>query len=350
MTAKELALNLCKGKPLNNIPFLVWSAFVPRGYKERKLRNMGTILVQHCSPFVRTCPNVEISEKNRLESYNQAWTRTYHTPLGEISEKFRRETKYGTGDWLIEHPIKKPSDYDVVRFILEDCIYHENYDAVKKAQTNLGEDGIILAAVPRSPLQRLIVEWAGVERFSMDYYDHRDIVEKLLSVTEEKLDHVYKIAVNSPAEIIWAPDNVTGDVVGPSLYEKYLLPFYSKQAELIHSHGKIYAVHMDGRLGSLADLIQKTNIDVIDSFSLPEGSGDLPIKEALRMWKGKSILANIPSFLGLKSSDEIKRYIKSLQQAISPDDIFAIQYSEDLPAATLWQTLSTIIEVLLDTH
>ncbi len=54
---------------------------------------------------------------------------------------------------------------------------------------------------------------------------------------------------------------------------------------------------MDGKLKSLKELIKKADIDVIESFTFPEGGGDLSLEEARADWKDKSIIANLPTFL-----------------------------------------------------
>jgi len=357
MTARETILSFFKGKLQNHIPFSTYPSFVPRGEKGRELRNRGLILIDYRSASLSQYHNVEVeikgaqgqlSAREKLEPYDRIWTRTYHTPMGDVSEKIRREAIYGTSEWVVEHLIKEPSDYRILQYILEKRTYEENCEAIKNAQSDLGEDGIVYAMVDRSPLQQLMIEWVGIERFCLDYHDCLDPIEKLLSVAQEKQNLVYDIATHSPAEVVWSPDNLMGDVVGPALYKKYLLPFYNRQAELIHKAGKLYAVHMDGRLASLADLIKRTNIDIVDSLSLPEAGGDLPLKKALEMWKEKSILANIPAFLGHKSLNEVRGYMRGLRKDVLSFNNFAIQFSEDLPVTSLWETLSTTAETLTE--
>jgi hypothetical protein len=249
---------------------------------------------------------------------------------------------------VLEHLIKKPSDYRVLKYIIENSTYYENYEAVRQAQDDLGEDGIVYAALDKSPLQKLIVEWAGIERFCLDYYDYRNTVEELLLVAQQKQETLHKIAASSPAKVIWSPENVTEDIATPKLFNKYLVPFYNKQAKLFHKHKKIYAVHLDGKLKHLAGLISKTDIDVVESFTLPEGGGNLPLKEALKAWKGKTIAANIPAFLALHNSEFVKQYINGLKEKTNYQDNFSLQYSEDLPRSGtgLTKTLLTIASAL----
>ena len=246
---------------------------------------------------------------------------------------------------MLEHLIKKPSDYRFLKYISS---YYENYEAIRQAQDDLGEDWIVYAVVNRSPLQELIVEWAGTERFCLNHYDYRNTVEELFLVAQQKQENLYKIPASSPAKVIMSPENVTEDIATPKLFNKYLLPFYNKQVKLFHKHKKIYAVHLDGKLKHLAGLISKTDIDVVESFTLPDAGGNIPLEEALKAWKGKTITANIPAFLALQNSDYIQQYINKLREKINYQDNFSLHYSEDLPrsATGLKKTLLTIASAL----
>lgn len=148
MTARETILSFFKGELQNHIPFSAYPIFVPRGEKGRELRNRGLILIDYCSATLSQYHNVEVetkgaqgqlSIKEKLEPYDRIWTRTYHTPIGDVSEKIRREAIHGTSEWVVEHLIKKPSDYRILQYILENRTYDENCEAISKAQTDLGE-------------------------------------------------------------------------------------------------------------------------------------------------------------------------------------------------------------------
>jgi len=88
-------------------------------------------------------------------------------------------------------------------------------------------------------------------------------------------------------------DNVDGFLVSPRFFEKYFMPEYEKQAEVLHKHGKLMAVHMDGRVGSLKHLIAQTPIDIVEGFH-PPPMGDVSLGEALELWPDKVIWLAYP--------------------------------------------------------
>lgn len=105
-------------------------------------------------------------------------------------------------------------------------------------------------------------------------------------------------------------------------------------------------MHMDGKLKSLKELIKKADIDVIESFTFPEGGGDLSFEEARAAWENKSIIANLPAFLCLKEKKIVKEYIHNLINRVSSKKKFMLEISEDLPHRTQGRTLSWVAEVM----
>jgi len=346
MTLRERMLAVYHRKNPDRIPWAAYGMLIPRGKIERELRNSGCGLIEMHSVYTSKIKNVEISVKEDWEGNEKVITRTYHTPLGSVSEKVKTDPAYHTSTWRKEFLIKSPSDYRIVKFIVENTIYYENYHSFLEARDNLGDDGVILTGMDRTPWQKMLIELVGVQRLFLDLYDNRYLVEDLLSSLEEKSDEAYKIAASSPAEVIWAPDNITGDVTEPKLFERYCLPFYMKQGRLLHQQNKAYIVHMDGKLKCLKNLIKKADINAVESFTFPEGGGDLPFEEAKTVWKDKSIIANLPAFLCFKEEKIVKKYIHNFLTQISSKNNFMLEISEDLPHRTWRKTLSWVAEVM----
>ena len=179
--------------------------------------------------------------------------------------------------WQTERLIKGPDDYRVVKYMVENTEYCADYFPIEQAMDWLGDDGVVLSALPHSPMQMLMIDWVGSEegRFFYHHADYPDLVEDLYVAFCKSREPLYEIAAKSPAPIVLCGDNVDGVLVSPKLFEKYFMPVYEKQAEVLHEHGKLMAVHMDGRVKALKDLIAQTPIDIIEAFH-PPPMGDLP--------------------------------------------------------------------------
>ena len=342
MTARERILTVLERDIPDMVPWAFYSTLIPQGEVEREARNKGCGIILWKPAWRMEMQNIEVSVKEDWSNERiKTITCTYHTPLGDISEKIREDPGYHS-KWITEYLIKNINDYKIMRFIIENTYYYEDYNSFREFQEDLGEDGVIFASVGPSPLQRLLHELMGVERFSLDFYDHPKQVEELLHLIEEKQDEVFHIAANSPAKIVYSDDSVTGNITEPRLFKKYCLPFYNKQAGLLHQKNKIYGVHMDGKLKCLRDLIKEAKNDLIDSFTLPEQGGDLPLEEARNIWKDKVIAVNFPASISLKGRDEAKKFIFKLLKKASPANNFMLHISEDLPHM-FWKDIVLIL-------
>lgn len=345
-------------KSKDTVPCAAYSRYVPQGQIERKIRNQGLGLIEYypvislLSPPWHTHPGYESEVEGAEMSVKTVWEdegkieiRTYNTPLGSVFAKIKKDPVYGS-DWIKRFYINTASDYPIVKYIVENTLFRKNYDSFLRIKENLGDDGVVMARIDRSPLQKMLIELAGPERLFLDLYDNRDLVEDLLCSIEKKLDEAYKLTAGSPAEVIWQPDNITGDMTEPRLFEKYCLPFYNKQGKLFHQHNKAYVVHMDGKLKCLKELIKKADIDVIESFTFPEGGGDFPLEEARAAWRDKSIVANFPAFLCFKKEKIIREYLQKFLLHLSSKENSMLEISEDLPPQLWKETLPVIIEVM----
>jgi len=327
------------------IPWVFYPVLVPQGEVERKARNKGCGIFTHVPAWRIEMQDVEVSMQETWDDKGKTITRTYHTPAGSVSEKIREDPGYHS-PWCIEYRIKNMSDYRVVKFMVENTYYHEDYDSFTAAQEDLGEDGIVVASPGYSPVLLLIHVYMGIERFIFDLYDHPKELEELIYLIGEKQDEVFRIAARSSAKIVESGDSLTGNYVEPRLYEKYCLPFYNRQGELLHQNNKFYAVHMDGKLKCLEGLIKETKVDLIESFTLPEQGGDLPIEEAINIWEDKVIAMNFPASISLKGREKTKEFMLKLFKRIFPAKNFMVEISEDLPHM-YWKDIVLILSEII---
>ena len=148
-----------------------------------------------------------------------------------------------------------------------------NYDAFLEARGNLGTDGVQLAVVDRSPFQKTLIELCGTERLHFDFLEMPEVVDELLEALACKQDEAYRIVAEFPAEVVWMVDNVTGDITEPRMFEKHCVPFYNRQARLLHDAGKLLAVHFDGRMRPLKDLIACVGPTAVAVGEIDQGCG-----------------------------------------------------------------------------
>jgi hypothetical protein len=315
------------------------------------MRNRNLCLARyHGTIYKVSYPHVEIETRQKWENGKPVLSRTYHTPLGSLSERILLDYDHYyqevTPEWIVDFRIKEKADYDVARFIVEDAVYEQDYEGFLRLRKFYGEDGILFAVMGRSPLQKLSIEWTGLERLVYDLQDHPAVVEDLIQVMTERFDEIYQLAAHSPAEVVWSPDNISTTRTSPHWFKRYCLPFYNRQAPQLHQGGKLYSVHMDGPVGALKDLITECDIDVIDGL-VPPPMGDLPLLEAQRAWPDKAIISSFPTSLFYEGRE--RAFACALEQLKGPyrNGRFVLGFTEDIPEEHLEDGLKTVADAIL---
>jgi hypothetical protein len=264
------------------------------------------------------------------------WERTtLETPAGLLTQERVFEPVYNSGSFR-KHYIEKPEDYEILWAYLEDAVILEDYDRYHRDQAELGEAGLPLPAVERSPYQQLWVEWVGLDRLSFHFTDCPDRVEKTIERLNERARRIFEIAVRSPAPLIDFPDNITAPAIGLQRFLKYNVPLYNELAGMLAERGALVFVHMDGNLKPLWGAIAESQVGGIDSLS-PTPDNDTPVAEAIRMWPEKRLFVNFPSSVHLRPYEEVRAEAENILEAGGRTGRLEIQFSENVPLE-VWRT------------
>lgn len=356
MTRRERLMVATQKGRADKLPFFHYWRHSQIGWAERECRNRGMGVNWARPSYVIKMHGTEISEKQAVISGQAVIRRTYSTPVGSIYLLEKREPGVGqwhaqrswrdVSPWQIERLIKKPEDYKVLKYIVENTEYIADYFPIEQAMDWLGEEGVVIDHLPHSPMQMLMIDWIGSEqgRFFFHLADYPDLVEELYRAISKSREPLYEIAAKSPAAIVLCGDNIDGVLVNPKLFEKYFMPQYEKQAKVLHHHGKLMAVHTDGRLKALKDLIAKTPIDIIEAFH-PPPMGDLPVGEALSVWKDKVIWIGFPGSVYHLGPEATKRHaLNMLREAGTGERLAVAMSTENLVSNENLRMLTAVLE------
>ena len=307
MSRRERAMASARKEMADKLPFFHYWRHIQEGWAEREARNRGMGLHWTRPSYVSKMHGVEVTTKQVEPRPGELVTRrTFHTPVGDIYSDIKQDPGTGlhklTRSWKAVSPwepdrlLKTEEDYKVMKYIVENTEYEADYFPIEQALDWLGDDGVVMDSCPHSPMQMLMIDWVGSEEGRYFYHqaDFPEIVEDLYKAISKSREPMYEIAAKSPAKVALCGDNVDGFLVSPTQFKKYFMPEYEKQAEVMHKHGKIMAVHMDGRLNSLKELIAQTPIDIVEAFH-PPPMGDLTLKDALEAWKDKTVWVGYPA-------------------------------------------------------
>lgn len=358
MTPHERMMAIYRGQLPDQIPVAVYSRYLPRGTCERMARELGLAIIDwypvasFLAPpwhlhgyYLSQVKGAELSVSYRWQGGQRIERRTYTTPVGSLFQESMVDPTYGS-DWITRFYIQELEDYKVMTYLVENTIFCRQESGLEASTANLGSDGVVLGRIDRCPYQKVLIELAGPERFLTDLYTQPKPVLQLLEAIDRRMSEVFALVLESRAEVIWQPDNVTVDLTPPAALAKYCVPYYARHGQQLRDAGKRYVIHLDGRLRPLRQHLARATFDVVESFSVPEAGGDMTMAEALAAWPGKVVLPNFPSPLCPRPDAEIEAFLERLLEEAGTSVPWMLQVSEDIPPGQWQRLLPTLCRFL----
>ena len=357
MTIKERMMSVYRNEMPDKPAVGIYTRYLPRGSMERKARNDGLGIIAYVplttqigppwhmlDGFLSEVRNAELSSEYFFKNKTLYERRTYHTPAGDVSAKIGKSAGEGS-EHIAKYYIGRTEDYRVMDFIVRNTVLSPNRELFLRTKRELGEDGVVMGRMDRTPYQKLLIELVGAERFLMDLFDESEIVEDLLETMGKRYHEQIEMAMDSETEIVWLPDNVTADMTPPGNYEKYLMPHYQYCVKCAKEAGKLVVAHYDGKIRPLSQFINEIGFDAIESVSDPIIGGDMTFAEAVAAFPGKVILPNFPSNLSEAPKEKIRDFIGLLkEQALGVP--LMLQISEDLAENSYERVIPAIMEAM----
>lgn len=207
----------------------------------------------------------------------------------------------------------------------------------------LGEQGVASAPAPRTPIQAIMLDITGVQRFGLDYHDDVPELWSLHEAMVAKQREWWEIVAESPARIIWLCENMTAQLIGPQRFERFYLPSYRVIRELIGD--RCLMVHMDGLLAAIKEPMARAALDVVEGFT-PPPNGDLSVREARRLWPDKTLYLNYAPSVHIEPPERIRAHTLELLEQAAPGDHFIVGVTENIPDWAWEVSMTTINQVL----
>jgi len=343
MTLKERIWGAILDKKIDRVPFTTYPGLFP---ERQKLMNQGLIgTMNRCGVYKQSSSGKIEVEKDEYQQGNEKRVRyTYKTPVGEVSETLRTGGAYGTS-LRCEYLIKEEKDYEVVKYMVRNRQYEPNYEAIIATEKAVGDDGVVVGNVKYDPIQEMLVLLMGTERFSIDYYERRDLFDSLYEEITKKDREIYKIAVDTPTPAVIYGGNVTSEIMGVERFEKYCVPRYNEFGEMLNKKGKLLGIHLDGNLKPLKNSIADSAIKLVEAFN-PAPDGDTSVKEARESWHDKVISINFTSSIHLAEPEVIREHTIDLLKQSYPGERFIVGITENVPDHVRTKSMEIIAQTL----
>jgi uroporphyrinogen-III decarboxylase len=362
MSMRERMLAAYRNQVPDRVPVCIYTRYLPRGATERQIRNLGLGIVEyhpvvsllappwHILPgYLSEVQGADFDLRYRWEHGKRIERRIYTTPVGTVYQDVSQDPAGAGSEHIHKRYLTTREDYRTMQYIVEHTVFRRNEETIRAKIADLGDDGVLLGRMDRSPHQKILIELAGTEEFLLGLYTDPEPALALMAAMTAKMDEMFSLTLDSAVDVIWQPDNVTSDLTPPKSFAQYVLPFYQKHAAAVHAAGKAYIVHLDGRIRALQEALNQVDFDAIESLSFPEIGGDYTLSEARAAFPGKAILPNFPSNRCQESDDAIAAYVHALLDEAGTGTPFMLQISEDLPPEQ-WRRVLPIIAQAVNEH
>lgn len=360
MTPRERILAILKGEQPDQVPWCgdldYWAnSLITRGLKSRDFIKSDDYIQWHRDLRVGFYlqgyfPFKQIYEGCDVKEWTEGHKRFKEiiTPIGSVRECWEYiPTSFSEGP--IEHFMKSEEDIPVMKFIYENSRFEPDYDFAYKRKQQVDDQGVVLCYLPKSPFMHLLALEAGVMSVTMAALTTPVEFQDLLDTMKKAFDQAAQIAIDSPAEVLMIPENLSSEMVGPELFEIYMYDYQKEWTSKIREAGKYSFIHIDGTLGGLLRQEASVGFSVLEALT-PHPVGDLRFEDLSDfVGDSKSILwGGIPGvyFTDCVSNEEFERHVKHVLSIMVKEPRYVLGVADQVPPDGLESRVRRVAELV----
>ncbi|MGE5222372.1 MAG: uroporphyrinogen decarboxylase family protein [Omnitrophica WOR_2 bacterium] len=307
-------------------------------------RDLGVgFYLQGFFPFTTQYEGVEITVETPV---NRRITQV-KTPAGDLEsvEVYLPESACLA---FTERFVKSWRDLAPLRYLFEHMYYEPDYRVAQERYELVGDQGVVLCYTPKSPLMELVALQAGISAVTFALADAPEEFEATLAVLRKKADEGAAITLASPAECIMIPENLSSEVVGKRLYNRYMRDYEECWNRKIREAGKYSFIHMDGTLNGLLDEVATAGFCVMEALT-PAPAGDLPLEEiGRRVGEQAVVWGGLPGiyFTDLVSDEEFDRFVIHVLEIMRGEPRYVLGVADQVPPGSRWERIARVAELV----
>ncbi|KXA99885.1 hypothetical protein AKJ40_02265 [candidate division MSBL1 archaeon SCGC-AAA259M10] len=306
----------------------------------------GGFCPQYAPPVIKikSKGNVEGEIRKEEGEIIERWD----TPKGRLTRRWK-PPQTSISARVHEYPIKDIEDLDTLEYILEDQQWEFDLDAWKEVKNRIGDRAPIAAIAGRAPLQELHMFFMPYEKainrlLKSNPKKVKNFLKKALELKSEAFDTL----AESPVELICLADNLDGRLLGPSLFEEHILPYYQRYAPELKDVGKLIYAHWDGSLRGILNYAQDTKLHGLEALT-PKPQGDVTLEEIKEALGDNMVLLDgVPAqlFMPNESEKALEKTVKKILNMFYPNIVLGI--SDELPPKANIERVKLVSEIVRD--
>ncbi len=352
MTTRERYEAILSGREPDRIPWLPRLELWHRGHTaretlpeefqgcslrevERKLR-LGTP-ARGARVFTQAYKNLDI--RRRTEEPREMTE--FITPHGKLRQVFSGSSlthHLGYDRIWTEFPVKTADDLAAMEYVISHIEYEPCFDGYEEYENEVGGDGFPMVVAGLDPFHHVLLELTGYETGYVLMHTERQRFDHLVQVLTEKMDEHDSLIRESPGKLFCIGQHFDAQMTPPPVFAKYMLPYYQRLSESLHSSGKKLAFHADADCTGLLELTKEAGFDMAECFTCAP-MVQCTLEAARSIWGEKVIIfGGIPSTIITESVSEktFHSYVDDLFKIIAPGKAIILGIGDNVMPETIW--------------
>ena len=271
----------------------------------------------------------------------------WETPVGAVSQVdiFLPESYTSA---IKKHIVGSLKELEIYAYIIEHTRYEPHYDEAIRRQSLIGDNGVALCYLPRSPYMNLVAEKAGIENVVDMMLEDDERFAELLGRITVKATEAAEIALCSPAECLMLPENISSEVVGKKPFERFMRDWHVNWNARISAAGKTSFVHLDGTMRGLITELSAAGVRVLEALT-PGPVGDMEIEELSQYVRDDTILwGGIPGlyFTDLVSDAQFDEHVKRVLDTMTSASRYVLGVADQVPPGSRPARIARVRELV----
>ncbi len=153
---------------------------------------------------------------------------------------------------------------------------HDRLEAVRKMKAKAGKDIPVVGWVEGALAE--CCDLMHMQEVFINLLDEPEAMEELIDICTRQGILFAKAQVEAGADIIGIGDAATS-LIGPDLYEEFVLPYQQKMIKAVHDAGAKVKLHICGNINPVMHLVAQTGADMVDMdfmVDMDRAAGILP--------------------------------------------------------------------------
>ena len=326
-TIRERLEAFWSGEKPDTIPFTTYENKIPSDWSDPVIQQMfadGLGVLRFVPTWETRYRNVDVFDETTIVNGQPMRRQVWRTPVGELDAIW-------VEGWHQKYFLETAQDYRVMTYIVEQTEYGPAYEPYELQAAALPQFMIAVPRMGRTPLQTILVDYAGLANFALHLFEYEAEMRQLYDALLVNFRRLAEIVAAGPGRYINILENFTAETLGPRRYAEFLLPVYEETFGLFREAGKVVGYHYDGNLAVVKDLVARAPLDLIESLT-PPPEGDMTLAEARTAWPHKLFWAHVNLGCYELPPEELKQEIWRRVAAGAPDGCrLAFEVSEDRP-------------------